>query len=126
MLRMLDLICKRCQWVEEFMVVVGDPLPQHCSQPMEKIWLSAPTIDYKVEYSHALGRKVSSTRELDKALEKKGQWVATKAEANSTYGTDIFEDNVTIRQAREAQIRKHVEKSAAKLVADGVIPALSR
>ena len=88
---------------------------------MDQIWVKAPGVHYRPHFSHALGRKVQSYREEEKALEAKGQWIATKNEANSTYGTDIFSDDVTIKKATKEKVRKHVEKAAQKLAAEGVI-----
>lgn len=121
MLRLEDFQCSWCKMIDEYMIVVGDAPPECCGEPMTKVWRSAPQIDCKSQYSHALGRKISSYRELDKELEKKGQWVASKTEANRVYDTDIFDDNVTVKKATEEQTRKHVEKAARKLVADGKI-----
>lgn len=119
MLRMKDFQCVCCGAVEEIMVRVGDPDPEHCGSTMEHIWISAPGVHYKPHFSHTLNRKVSTYKEEEREIEKKGWWIASKSEANSSYGTDIFKDDVTIKQNNEAQIRKHVEKQAQKLVADG-------
>lgn len=88
---------------------------------MDEIWVKAPGVHYRPHYSHGLGRSVQTYKEEEKALEAKGQWIATKAEANSTYGTDIFEDDVTIKKNTKERVKKHVEKAAEKLVADGVL-----
>lgn len=119
-LRFIDMKCQKCSHVDEYAVYDDDPFPKHCKKPMEKVWLGSPTIDYKRQYSHALGRKVNTTKELDKALAKTGQWIASKAEANASYGTDVFTDNVAIRQNTEERTRKHVEEAAQRMVRDGV------
>jgi hypothetical protein len=121
MLRMVDFRCPVCEFTEEICVRKGDPSPLHCGIEMDKVWLKAPGIHYKPHYSHALGRRVERYADEDKALEQKGQWIASKSEANSTYGTDIFDDNVTIKQATKESVRKHVEKAARKLASDGVL-----
>lgn len=119
MLRMFDLRCVCCGEVEEHLVRLGERLPDHCGSTMEKIWLKAPGVHYRPHFSHALKKNVERYSDEDKELAKKGQWIATKSEANRVYDTDHFTDNVTVKNATNESIRKHVEKTAKKLVADG-------
>lgn len=121
-LRFKDYLCYQCKQHQEIMMDLDrDPIPRCCGVKMKEIWISGPGIHYKPHYSHALGKRVDRYREEELALEKKGQWIASKSEANSNYGTDRFDDNVVVKRRREEEIRKHVEKQAQKLVADGRI-----
>lgn len=121
MLRMKDYICKKCgQTSMDVVQVVGEEaIPECCEKPMAQI-ISAPAVQYKPHYSHALGRKVETYKEEERALESKGQWIATAKEASRVYDTEMHSD-VAIKKVTLPQIRKHVEKTAQKLVADGVL-----
>jgi hypothetical protein len=95
-------------------------VPKCCKVSMVPI-PGGPAVNYKPHYSHALGRNVNRYIDEERALEKKGSWIASKTEANSAYDTDHFTDNVTVRKAQRDTIKKHVEKAASKAVADGRI-----
>lgn len=85
------------------------------------MWLSAPGLHgLSAHYSHGLGKHVSSYTEEEKELTKKGMWIASRTETIRSYDWDPQGD-ITVKKARKEQIKKHVEKQARKLVADGVI-----
>lgn len=120
MLRMKVFICDVCGYGDEFCVHVEDADPRHCKKPMRYI-VEAPAVHYKPHYSHGLGKAVESFKQEEKALEAKGQWIATKSEANSIYETDVFKSDMTIRPLEKAKIKRDVERTAQQLVKDGVI-----
>lgn len=95
-------------------------IPKCCRVSMVPI-PGGPAVNYKPHYSQALGKKVNRYIDEERALEKKGQWIASKSEANKAYETDHFTDNVTIQPAEQAKIKKTVEKAAAKLAKDGLM-----
>lgn len=121
MLRFWDWICVCCGHEEEILGRVGDPDPTHCGSTMEKVWKKAPGVHYRPQYSHGLGKRVSSSAEMDRELAKNGQWVASKSEINSTYGTDIFNDNVTVQPRTDQKLHEHVEQAARMLVEKNVL-----
>lgn len=122
-MRLKDYACKTCDETrKDVFIPSGSTAAVLCHAGHGMVELpGAPMVAYKPHYSHALGRHVERYADEDKELGKKGQWIASKAEANSSYGTDIFKDNVAIKPASEEKIKKHVEKAAAKLAADGRI-----
>lgn len=95
-------------------------IPKCCRVSMVPI-PGGPAVNYRPHYSHALGKKVNRYIDEERQLEKTGRWIATKNEANAMYDTADFTDNVTVKKATKATIRKHVEKAAEKAVADGRI-----
>ena len=124
MLRCVDFRCDWCGKTEEHILVVNeDPMPKHCKYTMRRV-IGAPMVHYKPHYSHALGREVNRYSEEEKALEAKGQWIASKTEAARMYDTDIA-DNAVVQPVTQEAIRKTVEKQAQRLVADGVLPGSS-
>lgn len=122
MIRLVDFRCSKCGRTYEDCVQSDNQVSTHCGKPAVKVWLRAPGLggDVRPHYSHALGRKVKSYAEEEKALAKTGSWIASKTEANRLYDTDHFTSDVTIKKDKE-RIRKHVEKAASKAVADGKI-----
>lgn len=123
MRRLVDVICENCGKIEEDVFVAGSRIPRcgSCSGVRGKVWLSAPGLSgLSAHYSHALGRAVTSYTEEERELAKKGSWIASKQEIIRSYDTDIGDD-VVVKSARKEQIRKHVDKQAQKLVAEGLI-----
>lgn len=124
MIRMVDFFCRKCAHVNHDEVIIVEDgergHPRHCGKTMAKM-PAAPRLAYKPHYSHALGRNVETWSEEEKALEKKGQWIASPAEANRALEEPVFDDGVAVKRKTEADIKKHVEKVAKKLTADGVI-----
>jgi hypothetical protein len=121
MLRMKDWRCPVCGEIEEILGRIGDPRPLHCGIEMDEVWLKAPGIGYRPQYSHALGKRIDSSAQLDRELAKKGEWVASKSEANSNYNTDIFQSEMTVQRKKDPEIRKHVEKAARMLKERNII-----
>lgn len=121
MLRMKDYVCGLCSALRPDVVqVVGEEEQQRCcGKPMREL-ISAPAVQYKPHYSHALGRKVETYKEEERALESKGQWIASNKEASRLYDTELHSD-VAIKKITMPKIKKHVERTAQRLAADGVI-----
>lgn len=121
-LRCVDFKCKGCGVVFEEVVDRDNQTARHCGKAAIKVWRSAPGLAGAIRphYSHALGRDVSGYHEEDRELAKTGSWIASKDEGNRVYDTDHFTDNVAIKRNKDV-IKKHVEKAAARAVADGVI-----
>lgn len=123
-MRFVDFLCDVCgdEW-EQLVYSDEKALVNCCGVAAKKIWKKAPGVHYMPHYSHALGRKVSTYREEEKALQAKdGSWIASKSEANRLMDGDghAFDDSVVIKKNKE-RIKKYVEKSAQKLVSDGRI-----
>ncbi len=124
MIRLYDFYCRKCASVEpDYVVIVEDGehgFPKHCGKTMTKL-ATAPRLAYKPHFSHALNRTVDTWKEEEKELARKGQWIASKDEANRAFEEPVFDEAVVGRSKTDAEIRKHVEKVASKLCADGVI-----
>lgn len=121
MLRFKDWVCVCCGHEEEILGRVGDRAPNHCGSTMDEVWKKAPGVHYRPHYSHALGKRVDNSRQMDKELEAKGSWVASKSEANSNYNTDIFQSEMTVQRKKDPEIRAHVEKAARLLKERNII-----
>lgn len=121
-LRFKDFRCSQCMdEVHDVLEIDGDiTIPKCCRSSMVPI-PGGPTVHFKPHYSHALGKKVNRYIDEERALEKKGEWIASKTEANRLYDTADFSDSVVIKKAQKETIKKHVEKAAARAVADGVV-----
>jgi len=125
-MRLKDYRCGQCGETKPDVVVLdgkpdpGDVYCAICGRTMDAV-PAAPMVFYKPHYSHALGRRVDRYTDEEKELAKKGQWIASKTEANRVYDTDIFKDDVTVKPVTQEKIKKSVEKAAAKLAADGRI-----
>lgn len=124
MIRLYDFYCRSCSSVKQDHVVVLEDgehgFPRHCGKTMTKL-ATAPHVAYKPHFSHALNRKVNTWKEEEKELAKKGQWIASKDEANRAFEEPVFDEAVVGKSKSEADIKRHVEKVAKQLCADGVI-----
>ncbi len=121
MMRLKDYRCKCGTVAVDVVEIDGEAdVPTHCRKRMEPI-PAGPLVAFKPHYSHALGKKVQRYSDEEKELAKKGQWIASKTEANRLYDTDHFNDNVTIQPAEKDAIRKTAEKAAAQLAKDGLM-----
>jgi hypothetical protein len=116
-----DFRCKCGVEAIDVIEVDGDiSVPRHCGKKMSLV-PGGPMVFFKPHYSHALGKKVQRYSDEEKELASKGQWIASKTEANRLYDTDHFTDNVTVQPAEKEAIRKTAEKAAAKLAKDGLM-----
>lgn len=123
MMRLKDYRCETCGEIRRDIVIIDGESPMvACHQYHTMVPLvGAPMVFYKPHYSHALGKRVNRYTDEERELAKKGQWIASKTEANRVYDTDIFKDDVTVKPATPEKIKRSVEKAAAELAKDGLI-----
>lgn len=120
-LRMQDFFCTGCGKRWEELIVKGERR-FHCGEEAQKL-LGAPAVHYKEgTWSPALGKHVASSREVDRELERNGQWVPTAYESKQL--RDLVEDPnfdpvATGPKPDDPKIGRAVEKAMDRMYADG-------